>query len=48
MKAGDFGSAMDMTKKQVKDGAQVIEINVDNGIIDCLAAMQKFFENCHD
>ena len=42
MKAGDYGSAMDKAKKQVKDSAQVIDINVDNDMLDSLAAIQKF------
>jgi 5-methyltetrahydrofolate--homocysteine methyltransferase len=42
MKAGDYGAAMDIAKKQVDDGAHVIDINVDDGMLDGLAAMQKF------
>ena len=30
MMAGDFGTAMDIAKKQVEDGAHVIDINVDH------------------
>jgi len=42
MMAGDYGKAMDIAKKQVIDGAHVIDINVDDGMLDGLAAMQKF------
>ena len=42
MMAGDYGSAMDIAKKQVEDGAHVVDINVDDGLLDGLAAMQKF------
>ncbi|CAM9123188.1 unnamed protein product [Ectocarpus fasciculatus] len=42
MKAGNYGAAMDVAKKQVIDGAHVIDINVDDGMIDGLAVMQKF------
>jgi len=42
MMAGDYGAAMDIAKKQVEDGAHVIDINVDDGLLDGLAAMQKF------
>lgn len=42
MMAGNYGSAMDIAKKQVEDGAHVIDINVDDGLLDGLAAMQKF------
>src|SRR5210317_735623 len=33
---------MDIAKKQVEDGAHVLDINVDDGMLDGLAAMQKF------
>ena len=42
MMAGDYATAMDIAKKQVDDGAHVIDINVDDGMLDGLAAMQKF------
>ncbi len=42
MMAGDYAAAMDIAKKQVEDGAHVIDINVDDGLLDGLAAMQKF------
>lgn len=40
--ANKYGEAMDIAKKQVVDGAHVIDINVDDGMLDGLAAMQKF------
>merc|ERR1719491_1140419 len=42
MMAGNYGTAMDIAKKQVEDGAHVIDINVDDGMLDGIAAMQKF------
>merc|ERR1712238_294098 len=42
MMAGNYGAAMDIAKKQVEDGAHVIDINVDDGMLDGIAAMQKF------
>ncbi|EEC44210.1 methionine synthase [Phaeodactylum tricornutum CCAP 1055/1] len=42
MMKGDYGAAMDIAKQQVEDGAHVIDINVDDGMLDGLAAMQKF------
>jgi 5-methyltetrahydrofolate--homocysteine methyltransferase len=42
MMAGDYGSAMDIAKQQVEDGAHVVDINVDDGLLDGMAAMQKF------
>ncbi len=46
--AGDFGAAMDIAKKQVEDGAHVIDMNVDDGMLDGLAAMRKFVKDCRD
>jgi 5-methyltetrahydrofolate--homocysteine methyltransferase len=40
--ANKYGEAMDIAKKQVVDGAHVIDINVDDGMLDGMAAMQKF------
>jgi len=42
MMSGNYGEAMDIAKKQVVDGAHVIDINVDDGMLDGMAAMQKF------
>ena len=42
MMNGKYAEAMDIAKKQVVDGAHVIDINVDDGMLDGLAAMQKF------
>jgi len=42
MMAGNYATAMDIAKKQVEDGAHVVDINVDDGMLDGLAAMQKF------
>jgi len=42
MMAGNYGTAMDIAKKQVEDGAHVLDINVDDGMLDGIAAMQKF------
>ena len=42
MMKGDYSTAMDIAKKQVEDGAHVIDINVDDGMLDGMAAMQKF------
>ena len=33
---------MDIAKDQVEAGAHVVDINVDDGMLDSLAAMQKF------
>ncbi|CAE7720231.1 MTR, partial [Symbiodinium sp. KB8] len=40
--AGKFDKAMEVARKQVEDGAQVLDINVDDGMLDGIAAMRKF------
>jgi len=42
IKKGDWGAAMAVAAKQVEDGAMVIDVNVDDGMIDGVAAMTKF------
>jgi len=44
MMAGNYGAAMDIAKQQVEDGAHIIDVNVDDGMLDGLAAMQKFIK----
>ena len=39
---GDCATAMDIAKKQVEDGAHLIDIKVDDGMLDGKLAMQKF------
>ena len=42
IKANDLASAMEVAKKQVDDGAMVIDVNVDDGMVDGVAMMGKF------
>ena len=42
VKAGKYVEMLDVAKKQIVDGAHVIDINLDDGMVDGLAAMQKF------
>ncbi|TMW57200.1 hypothetical protein Poli38472_003125 [Pythium oligandrum] len=39
---GDYGTAMDIARQQVEDGAMVIDVNVDDGMLDGVAAMERF------
>ncbi|KAA0150236.1 hypothetical protein FNF28_07279 [Cafeteria roenbergensis] len=39
---GDYAAAMDVARAQVEDGAQVIDINLDDGMLDGFKAMGKF------
>ncbi len=39
---GDYEKAIAVAKKQVEDGAQVLDFNLDDGLIDGKVAMTKF------
>ncbi len=39
---GDYNSALSVARQQVESGAQVIDINMDEGMIDGVAAMDRF------
>ncbi|MDX6227348.1 MAG: 5-methyltetrahydrofolate--homocysteine methyltransferase [Frankiales bacterium] len=39
---GDYGTALTVARQQVESGAQVIDINMDEGMIDGVAAMDRF------
>ena len=38
----DYGTALDVARQQVEAGAQVIDVNMDEGMIDGVAAMDRF------
>ncbi|MCW6190194.1 dihydropteroate synthase, partial [Klebsiella pneumoniae] len=40
--AGDFPAALDVARDQVENGAQIIDVNMDEGLIDSAAAMTTF------
>ncbi len=42
IKDNDFESALQVARQQVTDGAQVIDINMDEGLLDSEAAMVQF------
>jgi 5-methyltetrahydrofolate--homocysteine methyltransferase len=42
IKEGDYGTALSVARQQVESGAQVIDINMDEGMIDGVAAMDRF------
>ncbi len=44
IKAGDFGAALDIARQQVANGAQIIDVNMDEGMTDGVAAMQRFLD----
>ncbi len=40
--AGDFATALEVARDQVENGAQIIDVNMDEGLIDSKAAMVSF------
>jgi 5-methyltetrahydrofolate--homocysteine methyltransferase len=42
--AGDYAAALDVAREQVANGAQVIDINMDEGLLDSEAAMVTFLK----
>ena len=44
IKNNDYAAAMEVARKQVEDGAMVVDVNVDDGMIDGVVAMEKFLK----
>ena len=44
IKSGDFDTALSVAAQQVESGAQVIDVNMDEGMIDGVAAMDRFLK----
>jgi len=44
IKEGDFDTALDVARQQVENGAQIIDINMDEGMLDSQAAMERFLK----
>ena len=42
IKAGDYNAALDVARQQVENGAQIIDINMDEGMLDSKEAMTTF------
>lgn len=40
--AGDYATALDVARQQVENGAQIIDVNMDEGMLDAHAAMVRF------
>ena len=40
--AGDYEAALSVARQQVEGGAQIIDVNMDEGMLDSRAAMEKF------
>jgi 5-methyltetrahydrofolate--homocysteine methyltransferase len=44
IKAGDYTTALAVARQQVEAGAQVIDVNMDEGMIDGVEAMERFMK----
>jgi len=42
IKAGDYDTALSVAVEQVENGAQVIDVNMDEGLLDSVEAMHRF------
>ncbi len=40
--AGEYAKAVEVARQQVENGAQIIDINMDEGLLDSLVAMETF------
>ena len=41
---GDYAAALDIARQQVESGAQVIDVNMDEGLLDAEKAMETFLK----
>jgi 5-methyltetrahydrofolate--homocysteine methyltransferase len=42
IKAGNYEAALNVARHQVENGAQIIDVNMDEGMLDAQAAMERF------
>ncbi len=42
--AGDYAAAVEVARQQVENGAQIIDVNMDEGLLDAEAAMTTFLK----
>jgi 5-methyltetrahydrofolate--homocysteine methyltransferase len=42
IQAGDYATALDVAREQVANGAQILDVNMDEGLLDSEAAMVTF------
>jgi 5-methyltetrahydrofolate--homocysteine methyltransferase len=42
--AGDYAAAVDVARQQVESGAQIVDVNMDEGLLDSKAAMEQFLK----
>lgn len=46
IKEGNYQEALDVARQQVENGAQIIDINMDEGMLDAVEAMTRFQPYC--
>jgi len=44
IKDGDYDTALEVAREQVENGAQIIDVNMDEGLLDSQAAMVRFLD----
>ncbi len=42
--AGDYAAAVEVARQQVENGAQIIDVNMDEGLLDAVEAMTRFLK----
>jgi len=42
IEAGNYAAALDVARQQVEAGAQILDVNMDEGLLDSVAAMTTF------
>ena len=42
--AGDYAAAVDIARDQVENGAQIVDVNMDEGLLDSESAMEQFLK----
>ena len=43
---GEYEAALDICREQVENGAQIVDVNMDEGMLDGVAAMRRFLNLC--
>jgi 5-methyltetrahydrofolate--homocysteine methyltransferase len=42
--AGDYAKAVEVARQQVENGAQIVDVNMDEGLLDAVEAMTRFLK----
>jgi 5-methyltetrahydrofolate--homocysteine methyltransferase len=44
IKGGDYDTALEIAREQVENGAQIVDVNMDEGLLDALVEMDRFLK----